>query len=572
MERLDDKPERLGDVVRMMRTFAWVRFLLPLFCMPSLSLAQPTVGMLSYDPSKAQDGFTLLYPHEQANVYLINNCGEVVHVWTDEPQWRPGVSAYLLPDGHLVKTKRPAQVSNDRIWAGGGGAIVEIRDWDNRLVWSFELNNDTARLHHDIEPLANGNILMIAWEIKTMEEAIEAGRDPSLIEGGEVWADFILEVDPARDSIVWQWHVWDHLIQDFDSTKSNYGVVADHPGRLNVNFVRDAAPNWMHSNAIAYNEELRQIVLSSPYLNEFYVIDHTTTSAQASGRTGGLGGRGGDFMYRWGNLQAYDRGTSADQRSFFQHDVHWLEPLADPGHQYHGMMAFYNNEFAPGSYSTVSIIRQPWDMYTWSYTLDDGRWGPDTYEANLTHPDTLAMYSSGLSSVQLLPNGNFLICSGRQGYGFELTPAGQLAWEYKTPLKGGAAVVQGAVLQLNDNLTFRMRKYPADYGSFIGRDLTPKFYLELEPDVEYCDLLLSTDEMKLPDQVKIFPNPARDAIVVDWSGSPLRDVRIYDLHGRLVHLARNVHAGELVLLHNLRAGMYIVSVGPGANRRIVVYD
>ena len=44
--------------------------------------------------------------------------------------------------------------------------------------------------------------------------------------------EHINEVEPVcLDSgiIVWEWHAIDHLIQDHDSTKANYGVVADHP-------------------------------------------------------------------------------------------------------------------------------------------------------------------------------------------------------------------------------------------------------------------------------------------------------------------------------------------------------
>jgi len=112
--------------------------------------AQNTVGLLSYVPWKSYDGYNLFYPHNQPNVYLINNCGEIVHVWEDDPTFRPGNTAYLLPDGRLVKTKRPAAVAQDPIWAGGGGATIEIRDWDNNLEWSFTLNDENARLHHDI--------------------------------------------------------------------------------------------------------------------------------------------------------------------------------------------------------------------------------------------------------------------------------------------------------------------------------------------------------------------------------------------------------------------------------------
>ncbi|MFT7451458.1 MAG: hypothetical protein ACI9VN_002182, partial [Patescibacteria group bacterium] len=68
--------------------------------------SQNTVGLLDYDVTQSYQGYTMIYPHNQPNVYLIDNCGEIVHSWTDDEDFRPGNTAYLRPDGSLVKTKR----------------------------------------------------------------------------------------------------------------------------------------------------------------------------------------------------------------------------------------------------------------------------------------------------------------------------------------------------------------------------------------------------------------------------------------------------------------------------------
>jgi len=86
-------------------------------------LAQNTVGLLSYDQTKAFDGYNLIFPHNQPHVFLLNNCGEIVHQWEDDANWRPGNTAYLTADGLLYKAKRDAQVTADAIGAGGGGAM-----------------------------------------------------------------------------------------------------------------------------------------------------------------------------------------------------------------------------------------------------------------------------------------------------------------------------------------------------------------------------------------------------------------------------------------------------------------
>ena len=45
-----------------------------------------------------------------------------------------------------------------------------------------------------------------------------------------------MQTGPTTGRIVWEWHVWDHLIQDHDPAQSNYGVVAAHPELIDVNF------------------------------------------------------------------------------------------------------------------------------------------------------------------------------------------------------------------------------------------------------------------------------------------------------------------------------------------------
>src|SRR5687768_4881871 len=184
---------------------------------------QNTVGTISYKPELSYPGYNLVFPHGQGTVWLLNECGEVVHRWDDHLNRVPGNSAYLMENGDLLVAYNRRGSNTDPIWAGGAGQYVELRSWDNDVIWEFELNDSLRRLHHDVTPLPNGNVLMIAWENKTPEESIQNGRNPALITEGAVWPDYILEFNPYLDSVVWEWHAWDHLIQDFDNTKLNYG-------------------------------------------------------------------------------------------------------------------------------------------------------------------------------------------------------------------------------------------------------------------------------------------------------------------------------------------------------------
>jgi len=102
-----------------------------------------------------------------------------------------------------------------------------------------------------------------------------------------------LEIKPIGTndySIEWEWNFKDHLIQDYDDTKNNYGVIEEHPEKLDINFLNDRIPaeNWLHVNSIQYDETLDQIVISSRNLSELYIIDHSTTAEEATGETGGV--------------------------------------------------------------------------------------------------------------------------------------------------------------------------------------------------------------------------------------------------------------------------------------------
>ena len=523
-------------------------------------LSQNTVGLLSYDNTKAYDGYNLIFPHNQPHVYLLNNCGEIVHQWEDDANWRPGNTAYLTDDGLLYKAKRDATVVGNPIWAGGGGAILEIRDWDNNLVWDFEMNDSLYRLHHDFSVTPDGTIIALAWELKTTDECIQAGRDTSTLAQGKLWPDWIFEIDPATDNIIWEWHAWDHLIQDFDATKDNFGVIADHPELVDVNYGRvDGHPDWMHSNALDYNAQLDQIMLSVPYFDEIWIIDHTTTTAQAASHSGGMSGSGGDLMFRWGNPVTYQNGDSTNQQLFFQHDAHWVDDFIDPFHPLYGKVAVFNNRVG-ADFSTANILTPGWDMYDWDYDLSGSTFLPTNFDQTITHPvDPTNLFSTGLSSVQVLPNSNFLITSGRFGYSFELTPNNEIVWEYKTPTKGMALATQGDTLVVNNNLTFRMERYPADFDAFDGKDLSSKGWIELNPDSTFCDMLTSSVDPMLESNFKVYPNPATDFLTIEWDGMMYVDMEVIDMIGQTIATFKCNGGRKFIDTSDWNSGVYFIS-------------
>ena len=459
-----------------MEIIATIGLLLPLiFPAPARSA---TAG-LPVDEPEAFEGYTLFAPMQSTTTYLIDNQGRLVHSW--ESDFTPGLSAYLLENGMLLRTCR--EWINYGFDAGGSGGCVQLIDWDGTPVRDFVYADENHSSHHDAEYLPNGNILLIAWEKIPTAEALEAGRNPDLLSDDELWPDTLIEVDP-EGNIVWQWKIWDHLIQDYDPAKANFGIVSDHPERIDLNFV-DGRPgaDWTHINSVRYNKGLDQILLSVHGFSEIWVIDHGTTTTEAAGRSGGRYGKGGDLLYRWGNPSAYRTGGTAERRLYKQHDAQWI----DSGLPGEGNILVFNNGAGAGgtqgNYSTVVEIVPPVDdngFYRYrsgsAYEPEEPVW---TYIAD---PPT-DFYSQSISGAQRLPNGNTLICEGESGTFFEVTPEGRIVWMYISPVSGGTEG-QGRpgpgsrqTVERTEPV-FKIRRYAPDYPGLGGRDLTPGMTIE----------------------------------------------------------------------------------------------
>lgn len=406
------------------------------------------VGEFLNDP-RSFDGYTIFTPEWYTNTYLINNDGEIVHSWS-ESHYLNGLGSLLLENGNMIRSALPRP--NPRFLAGGILGRVEIFDWNGSLVWYFEYTNHMHCHHHGVEVLPNGNILLIAWEYKTAEEAVNAGRNPNFLPQGEIYPDHIIEVEPTGTSggnIVWEWHVWDHLIQDYDPSKDNYGSIEDHPELIDINFGPGIA-DWNHINSVDYNEELDQIMLSVRHFSELWIIDHSTTTEEAAGHTGGIYGKGGDILYRWGNPQAYRAGGPDDQMLFEQHDPQWIEPSC-PGEG--NILIFNNGNGRPGGeYSSIEEIVPPIDENGYYFKAPGSAYGPEESLWRYTAENPFDFFSDHISGCQRLPNGNTLICDGANGFFFEVTLDKEIVWEYLNQIPS-----------VFNNLVFKIHRYAPDY-------------------------------------------------------------------------------------------------------------
>ena len=249
-----------------------------------LVFGQKTLGLTKIKAGHTENGYVLFAPLYCKTTYLIDKCGKQINSWKSD--YNSGYTAYLLPDGGLLRSGH----ANDSFYDHGGkGGVLEKFDWNGKLVWSYNISNDSLAQHHDFLPMDNGNILLIAWHGITRKEAEAKGRLPGTIFGKRLCSE-------------------------------------------------------------------RIIVISNHNHDEIWIIDHSTTIAEAASHSGGKYGKGGDFLYRWGNPEAYNNGGSKDQKLFKQHSVHWIpKGYKDEG----DIMIFNNGTGRDSSYSCIDIITPP---------------------------------------------------------------------------------------------------------------------------------------------------------------------------------------------------------------------
>ncbi len=450
---------------------------------PDKSAVTRTIGLLQ-NTSKAYPGYTLMSPLHSTYTYLLDNAGNYVRRWKSTGE--PGRSSYLLENGHMIRAS--AMPNAGPSTGGGEGGRIEEYDWDGVLVWAFDYYSSTYIAHHDFKVLPNGNVLVLVAEKKVYADVLAAGFNPALLDvsitgsgagQGYMLPDYVIEVKPTRPyggTVVWEWHIWDHLVQDFDATKSNYGVVGGHPELIDPNGVGNGKiPQfWNHVNGIDYHPGFDQIMISVRGNSELIVIDHSTTTAQAASHAGGKYGKGGDILYRWGYSAQYDRGPASDRKLYQQHHTHWIEPGL-PGA---GNILIFNNGIGRG-YSSADEIVPPVDS-SGVYTLATGAaFGPTSPTWTYVGTPTSSFYSAEISGAQRLPNGNTLITEGVKGNLFEVTTAGEMVWRYLNPVTT-TPLAQGSTIPVDPgrtdqfmNAVFRVTRYGTTFPGLVGRDLTP---------------------------------------------------------------------------------------------------
>ncbi len=472
------------------------------------------------------NGYALYAEQNQSNAYLIDEEGDIAHSWNLPSS--VNYACAIDDNGNLVFGA--VHNNNQLDGAAIGGKVISV-DENNNTNWEFTYSGSDYVSHHDMCLMPNGNVLLIAWEVKSSNELEQHGyNNPN----SDKWPTHIIEVQQngSGGQIIWEWHMWDHMIQDHDASKDNYGVVEDHPELMDVNVSAGGGGpgpgggggDWFHVNGIDYNPELDQIVFSSRHLSEVFIIDHSTTTQQAAGHTGGNANMGGDLLYRWGNPDNY--GASGTQViTDACHDARWVKS----GRPNAGYIQIFNNKGGGNNTSTVDAFDPPLNGYT--YDLTPGQaYAPSSY--NLRH--TCLEYSSGQSASDRMSNGNIFVNVADE-YMYEVDDQGNVVWQYAAGPK-------------------KAFRYECDHAGIIQ-------LLGTDP----CGLV-GIDEME-EQNISIYPNPSTGIFYI--SGIPadetISNITIHDLLGKQVY---GVQSTNTINLESNSNGFYFVTINFESGDRI----
>ncbi|MFT4601964.1 MAG: hypothetical protein ACI857_002150 [Arenicella sp.] len=465
--------------------------------------------------SQSFDGYALYNLQNQNTTYLIDKDGLIAHSWSCAVSCN--YSVLLKDNGNIM---RGGVYSGNQLNGAAVGGMVQEIDPDGNIVWEYIYSDADHASHHDITLLPNGNVLLTAWEVKSTAELTQAGVDNPTT---EQWPTHFIELqqDGTSAQIVWEWHMWDHMVQDYDNSKDNFGVISDHPELMDINLltVSSGGPgpsggDWFHVNGIDYNEDLDQIVFSSRFLSEIIIIDHSTNITEAAAHSGGNSGMGGDFIFRWGNPSNFG---STDPQTIDEavHDPRWIDADRPNG----GYIQFFNNEGGSGGNSAVDAINPPVNGY--NYTMTGTSYGPSNYDWR----HDCIVNSTGQSASNRMSNGNTFVNVSQQ-YMYEVDDQDNIVWQYNAgPTKA-----------------FRYECDHPGVAALLGADP--------------CGLV-STEAIDY--DISIYPNPSNGQINIKGISTldSKVEIRVLDIQGNVILIAENV---DVINLDNQAEGLYFISV------------
>ena len=359
---------------------------------PNRSVLDWPTGTTVHKPEKCYNGYTVVTPYRSSLIFLIDMAGRIVHTWQADPE-RNAQSWFLrrLANGNWMSLnfyvphtgKQDDLAPNSVSELDFETAIVEL-DWDGNVVWRYD-SPEGSKLNHDMARLQNGNTLV----------CLDRQMDAPGISDKPVTDYYFLEVD-SEGRTVWEWHAVDHF-EGFGYSETARQLMRERGGSMLLcNTLSPLSGNALEKTDARFARG--NILGSQRGTNLIFIVDKQS----------------GEIVWRWG----MGRGQLVGQHH--------------PVMQQNGNILIYDNGGQAGFpnrtrfYTRLIEIDPVSGEIVWEYAHE-----PHTFKP------MSKFFSSSWGSVQRLPNGNTLSLDCHKGRLFEVTPSGEIVWEYISPFAWG---------------------------------------------------------------------------------------------------------------------------------------
>ncbi len=433
---------------RMRRTSAGALLLsLAAFCAATAARSEPSVfptGTTIYDPTRAFNSFVLFSGGDGVS-RLIDLDGNVVHEWRYTGQPAAFIDPALIGGAHghifvALETEdgRGTDLVPGRVQTRINKTVGEV-DWDGKAVWRFGATapGGRAQQHHDIARLPNGNTLVLA----NIVYPLPGFSTPQVLD------DLAYEVSPEGE-IVWTWAASDH-IDEIGFTPEELKLLkgSKNADYLHVNDLKPVGPNhWFDEGDERFAPE--NLIFDSRNGNFIAIVDRKTRKIVWT--------LGPHFppVAADGGGPSRKLPRPVDQISG-QHDAQII-PKGLPGA---GNLLVFDNQGAAGyppatttltGGSRVLEINPVTQQVLWQYSAADSGGAGWTFRS--TH----------ISDARRLPNGNTFIDEGQIGRFFQVTPTGEIVWEYVNPYPSRGKDAETGKATINYSV-YRAEPVPYDW-------------------------------------------------------------------------------------------------------------
>tara|TARA_R110002049_G_scaffold13509_3_gene58813 strand:- start:163255 stop:164790 length:1536 start_codon:yes stop_codon:yes gene_type:complete len=460
----------------------------------------------------AVPGYNLFTAFRGTSVYLMDNDGQLINEWVEPDGFPAGANMFLNRKGHLIRTIQSGPEASPYGAGAGLGGLIRAYRWDGSIIWEFPMKSLNMTSHHTMIPLPNGNVLVTAYSTESCVGAEVCG------ESGTFRSEKLIELKPkpkkGTAKIVWEWNLADHLLPIGADSVENAHLWG---GEVGCGGPGDpcTTPNINH---LDYDPHTKQILMSCNTCDEIWVIEKQPTTRKAAKNKGGRYGKGGGFIYRYGNRGNYNAAAegAGTLQIDLQHGVRFVKHRDELGWTIHdkrvGNIILYNNGFSTTDEMAYTEIK-PVRNRRGGYKMIDGAFQPLLPTKTSTN-----LGSPFMGSVQALPYKHTIINAGVGGTGpngtagfppapgfaiggataIELDKRGHEVWRFVNPVystnQGGLgglvnrteSKIIGADCPIvntwnlangpnaKTNWMFRMLRYSKHFPGFRGKNLHPK--------------------------------------------------------------------------------------------------